>query len=247
MKQRRGLTAIIVGMLALSAGLYYVEFLMSHEWEPIVSTILREFAFLPIHAIVVVVVFEGILAAREKAAMRHKLNMVIGAFFSEMGQDLVRALAAFDIELEEFSPHVVFHTDWTAKEFAAARDYIETRHHPLRVDEADLAKLMTFLHRNRPFMLGLLENSNLLEYEAFSELLWALTHLQEELDARGSFGELPSTDLTHLQGDISRVYGRMIIEWLQYVEHLKSDYPYLYSFTIRTNPFDPNAEIVVAG
>ena len=246
MKKHSGLIAIVVGMLAISAGLYSVEFLMSHEWEPILSAILREFAFLPVHAIVVVVVFEGILAAREKAAMRHKLNMVIGAFFSEMGQDLVRTLATFDTDLEELAPHVVFHTDWTAKEFAAARDYIEKRHHPLRVDEADLTRLMTFLHGNRPFLLGLLENANLLEYEAFSDLLWALTHLQEELDARGSFGELPSTDLTHLQGDISRVYGRMIAEWLQYVEHLKSDYPYLYSFTIRTNPFDPNAEVVVA-
>ena len=28
-------------------------------------------------------------------------------------------------------------------------------------------------------------------------------------------------------------------------EHLKNDYPYLFSLAVRTNPFDPNASVEV--
>jgi len=35
-------------------------------------------------------------------------------------------------------------------------------------------------------------------------------------------------------------------EWLSHMEHLKSDYPYLFSLAVRSNPFDPNASIAVA-
>jgi hypothetical protein len=29
------------------------------------------------------------------------------------------------------------------------------------------------------------------------------------------------------------------------MEHLKNDYPYLFSLAVRTNPFDPNASVEV--
>ena len=37
----------------------------------------------------------------------------------------------------------------------------------------------------------------------------------------------------------------LIAEWIAYMRHLKSDYPYLYSLAVRTNPFDPNASAEV--
>jgi len=34
-----------------------------------------------------------------------------------------------------------------------------------------------------------------------------------------------------------------IFEWLQYMEHLLNNYPYLFSLAIRINPFDPDADV----
>ena len=95
-------------------------------------------------------------------------------------------------------------------------------------------------------MLTLLENPNLLEHDRFTNLLWAVTHLDEEFEARPSVTNLPSKDLEHIAGDIRRLYDNLASEWLEYVEHLKSNYPYLFSLVLRTHPFQehPSATFV---
>jgi hypothetical protein len=40
---------------------------------------------------------------------------------------------------------------------------------------------------------------------------------------------------------MKRVYSMLIGEWLSYMKHVKDNYPYLFSFAMRTNPFDVNA------
>jgi len=94
-------------------------------------------------------------------------------------------------------------------------------------------------------LLGLLENPNLLEHESFTNLLWAVFHLTDELAHRSDLVKLPDTDYQHLAGDMKRVYHQLIIQWLNYMKHLKQDYPYLFSLAMRTNPFDINASVVV--
>ena len=94
-------------------------------------------------------------------------------------------------------------------------------------------------------MLALLENSNLLEHESFTNLLWAVFHLTEELSQRKDLQDLPKVDLEHLGVDVKRVHGLIIIEWLSYMNHLSQDYPYLFSLAMRTNPFDANASVAL--
>ena len=75
-----------------------------------------------------------------------------------------------------------------------------------------------------------------LEHEAFTDLLWAVFHLVEELDARESLAGIPATDVEHLNGDIKRAFGYLSREWVLYMQHLKLDYPYLFSLAVRMNP-----------
>ncbi len=91
--------------------------------------------------------------------------------------------------------------------------------------------------------MRLLENPNLLEHENFTELLWALTHVVEELGARKYLEKLNENDLAHLNGDVNRAYAILVREWVLYMEHLKKRYPYLFSFALRTNPFDDVAAV----
>jgi len=95
-------------------------------------------------------------------------------------------------------------------------------------------------------MLRLLENPNLLEHDSFTHLLWAVFHLTEELSNRRSVKDLPDSDYEHLSGDIKRAYVLLLSEWLDYMRHLKRNYPYLFSLAMRTNPFDPAASPIVA-
>ncbi|MDP2044073.1 MAG: hypothetical protein Q8K15_02750, partial [Candidatus Omnitrophota bacterium] len=57
--------------------------------------------------------------------------------------------------------------------------------------------------------------------------------------------KLPDTDYQHLSGDIIRVYQQLILQWLDYMKHLKQDYPYLFSLATRMNPFDVNVSVEV--
>ncbi|MDP2930095.1 MAG: hypothetical protein Q8N56_00595 [bacterium] len=105
--------------------------------------------------------------------------------------------------------------------------------------------LRTYLTQKRSFLLGLLENPNLLENERFTDLLWATFHVTEELEARASFENLPPSDRAHIAGDIERMYSRLVVEWIAYVEHLKTRYPYLFSLLLRTHPFQENPSAVI--
>jgi hypothetical protein len=49
----------------------------------------------------------------------------------------------------------------------------------------------------------------------------------------------------HLNGDVERVYGLLISEWIMYMEHLMNNYPYLFSLAMRVNPFDPHAKVEI--
>ncbi len=62
---------------------------------------------------------------------------------------------------------------------------------------------------------------------------------------RPELESLPGADLRHLSGDFNRTYQRLAIQWLDYLEHLKEQYPYLFSLAARKNPFNPDASILV--
>ncbi|MBI5664438.1 MAG: hypothetical protein HZC49_05035 [Nitrospirae bacterium] len=111
--------------------------------------------------------------------------------------------------------------------------------------EIPFGRLKNYLAEKRNFLLRLLENPVLLEHESFTDLLMAVFHLTEELANRTDIDTLPDSDLQHLSGDINRVYGMLIIQWLGYMKYLKTNYPYLFSLAIRLNPFDQHASPVV--
>lgn len=80
---------------------------------------------------------------------------------------------------------------------------------------------------------------------AFTELLWAVFHLTEELSMRKDFTQVVNADGIHIAGDIKRASVILIAEWLAYMRHLKNEYPYLFSLAVRTNPFDPHATVAI--
>jgi hypothetical protein len=111
--------------------------------------------------------------------------------------------------------------------------------------KGDLGGLRDFLSARKTFLLRLLENPILLEHEAFTDLLWAVFHLADELNHREDLGSLSAEDLEHLSGDMQRVYVHLISQWLAYMEHLQRSYPYLFSLALRTNPFDSSASVEI--
>jgi len=235
-----------VGLVVLSLSLYGLHYVVFHDLHHILLFGMHELAFVPIEVLLVTMIIHELLSLREKRSMLKKLNMVIGAFFSEVGTELLRFMTEFDPDREVIAEDLVPTMDWTHPEFTRAAKRAVASTGNVDASLGDLHGVTDFLLGKREFLLRLLENPNVLEHEAFTDLLWGVFHLTEELAHREDLADLPESDLQHLSGDLARAYGLLAGQWLAYLQHLKADYPYLYSLAIRTNPMDPRANVVVA-
>lgn len=205
----------------------------------------EDLAFLPLEVLIVTVVLNQMLTAREREERARKLNMVIGAFFSSLGYDLLGELAPHAAEREEIGIRLALDLKWTPVQMREAIAWCEGRTFQMTAEAAGLARLKTLLATRQPFLLNMLENPMLLEHEVFTDCLWAVSHLSEELAARCDLTNLPAADLRHLAGDMERAYTRLQVQWLHYMIHLHRDYPYLFSFAARTNPLRAEAQVEI--
>ncbi|HOZ45669.1 MAG TPA: hypothetical protein PLO37_08815 [Candidatus Hydrogenedentes bacterium] len=246
MKHAKWQILLGLALLALSAAIYFLHYLIFRDAHHIFLYLVGDIAFVFVEVLLVTLIIHGVLEAREKRGRLTKLNMVIGVFFSKMGTELLEALAGWDPKVEEL------HADMTARNGAQGpalsrmRRCLEKHAYGIAATNVDWEGLRARLVGNQDFLVSLLENPILLEHETFTNLLWAVFHLAEELDARKTFGDMPDSDRRHLVGDMNRVYGQLALQWMAYMEHLSANYPYLFSLALRMNPFDPGRSPVVS-
>src|SRR6266545_2947454 len=159
--------------------LYGINYLVFGGGDGIAAGFLANLAFLPLYVLFVTLIIEGVLKERDRQAIRQKLNMVIGAFFSEVGTAMIRDGISFVEDEQELVSLLGVSLHWTPADFKRATDYLEDR--PIDVDsrQGGLPALKEFLIEKRRFMLSLLANPNLLEHDEFTDLLWAVLHLTE--------------------------------------------------------------------
>jgi hypothetical protein len=208
---------------------------------------LGDFGFLFLDVLLVILFIERLLSRRDKRSIMNKLNMVIGTFFSEVGLELLKKFSNFVINSQNLERQLELSPDWEKKDFKKAMAAVQNFPYEIKIDKSSLFEIREFLLSKRSFLMRLLENPNLLEHERFTDLLWAVFHLTEELVFRGELLEdLPDTDYEHLNIDLRRAYSQLTIEWISYTAHLKESYPFLYSLVARVNPMNPQASPVVS-
>ncbi len=227
---------------ALSYTLHYFIF---HDVHHIFLYMIGDFGFLFIDVLLVLLIIERLLAGREKKSILQKLNMVIGTFFSEVGMELLRRFSDFVENSEQMEREFLINPQWNKKYFREAQSKAASLKYSIVFDVEGLEELRNFLKGKHSFLVRLLENPILLENQRFTDLLWAVFHLSEELNFRESLRDLPTGDIAHLKTDLQRTYSKIISEWIAYTEHLKDRYPFLFSLAARINPLNPKASPIV--
>lgn len=228
-------------LVITTAVIYSVKFFLLKNPGDTVNYIFNSLGFLPINVLLVTLVINRLLTIRSQREKLRKMNMVIGTFFSETGNGLISTFTKADPHCGKISSLLDISGEWNKEKFKETRKICGEFHYSANLSYDDLDKLRDFLSGKRNFLLRLLENPVILENESFTELLRAVFHLEEEFGYRGDFRELPETDLIHLKGDINRVYERIVINWVDYMEYLSEHFPYLFSLQMRINPFDSRA------
>lgn len=236
---------LALALLTTSLFIYSIHYQVFGDLGFITRGWLASLAFVPIQGLVVTLIIAELMVIMTRGARMQKTNMVIGVFFSELGTELLRALYINDPQAMTLRETFETAGDLNAKEVVSLLKKLDD--YPFRgnYDRAALGDLRQVLTTRRDFMVRLLENPSLLENENFTDLLWAIFHLTEELDARTDLSQVPDSDLEHLKGDISRSYGHLFREWLMYMRHLHDKYPFLYSFAMRTSPIEPEVHVEV--
>ncbi|MDI9618816.1 hypothetical protein [Methanothermobacter sp.] len=243
-KFRLGILLVLV-----SASIYLLLYLIFHKPETELFYIGIDLAFVPLEILIVVIIVEAAISRRELVERLEKLNMVVGAFFSEVGTEFLKSVSPFESNKDRIASKLKIDASWSPDDFKGMLSEIRGCEFDFKLGSPESVELLkylrVFLTSRRKFLLGLLENPNLLEHESFTDMLWAVFHLMEELEAREDLSSLPPTDYEHLAGDLQRAYSAVVSEWLGYMEHLSENYPYLFSLAVRKNPFNRDARVEI--
>jgi len=104
---------------AMGALLYWVHYLIFHDPHHIFIYMLGDIAFVPLEVLLVVIVLQRLLHSHEKRALMDKLNIVIGALFSQVGTRLLGELTPAVVGGEEVRRRLAVGTEWSPRDFAA--------------------------------------------------------------------------------------------------------------------------------
>ncbi|HUU05389.1 MAG TPA: hypothetical protein VMZ49_05845 [Patescibacteria group bacterium] len=241
MKDLKWQVLLSAGLILLTCGLYAVHFLLFRDAHHIFIYMLGDIAFLPLEVLFVTLIINRLLSKRDKLVKLKKLNMVIGTFFSEAGAELLKLFLEFEKNDEALKTAILHDRRWADKDFRRLQQRLQGYGYNIDPRKGNLPAMKEFLTSRRGFLLSLLGNPHLLEHDKFTDLLWSVFHLTDELGYREDFSLLPDADLQHLSQDLRRAFHLLVLEWLSYMRHLKHAYPYLFSLAVRTNPFDAQA------
>lgn len=232
-------------LILLSAVLGVIHYAVFRDAKTLLFYLVLDVVFVPVQVLLVTLIIEHLLEERERLTIFNKLNMVIGALYSEVGSELLSRFRSMCIDSSLIGNNLKVGKEWKDEDFSAAVNFVKNYRYNAEFNISEVLKLRELLLSKRFFILSLLQNPNLLEHDRFTDLLWSVLHLTEELAARSDVTNLPPEDIDHIINDMRRAFGLVVTEWLEYMKHLKADYPYLFSLASRTNPFNPDASVII--
>lgn len=189
----------IVILIAISACVYGLQIAIFHNTTDTSFYLLQDMAFLPV-TIGVTTFLVGTLLERQSRKQRIEASRILScAFFSIIGNPLMERFSAMMDESGQMR--------WNSEEFD---------------------RVLELLDRNTNTILTIASNPNLLEHEMFTDLLWAVLHLREELYSRLN-QNISEADQHHILGDSKRIFDLYLNNWNEYCEYTKKEYPYFFT------------------
>ena len=237
-------------MIILIIVIYGSNYLVLGDGEHIISYIWTHLGFIPVDILLVAFLLDEIIERKEKEAMLEKLDMLMSTFFSEVGNELISQLSAVN-KYKANTENLKSIKNWTEEDFDNKLTELKSTTTDFSADispeqrEEFLENLRTLLAGKKEFIINLINNPNLLEKEEFTGLINAILHLDEELEHRSDLALVNDADFGHLNGDMQRVYEKLVYEWVYYLKYLYKHYTYMIALIIRTNPFDETADVYV--
>ncbi|SDX67690.1 hypothetical protein [Eubacterium barkeri] len=237
MMMKKYTTPIIISILfGISALIYAVQFFVFHDSRDTFFYLLQDWAFLPVQIAVVTIAVGKLVESREKRDRLEKTQMLASTFFSDCGMQLLRDMLSTVTNKEVLHPCLSIQEDWGDREFRGAVQSIKDCRFTFCLHPDCLMRLKAYFEEKNMSMLVIISNPALLEHEEFTDMLWAMFHLKDELKARDDFENLSEMDQYHLREDMERAMRGVLINWVRHMQHIKKEYPYLFLLEISQDP-----------
>ncbi|BEP28204.1 hypothetical protein [Helicovermis profundi] len=224
-------------LITFSIIMYITHFLIFRNLEHLFIFLISDIAFVPLEVFLVSLVIEQLIEKQEEQKIIKKMNMLVGMFYQEIGNELLTFFVNADIELEKNKDCLMINFDWKKENYKNLKNIVKKHSHDIDFNKIKLDKLHLLLKKNRDLIVNLITNPVLLEKEYFSDVLMSIFHLLDELESR-DYKKLSKEDNDHMKVDAKRVYEFLSIEWVVYMEQLQMAYPYLFFTALKNNPYD---------
>ncbi|MEA5142853.1 MAG: hypothetical protein VB023_04650 [Oscillibacter sp.] len=238
MKKRSSLRPILL-LAALSAAIYLTQILLFRDVKDTAFYLMQDFAFLPVQVALVTVIAGRIINDQEKESRVEKTRMLTGSFFSGVGVELLRIVKTAVGDYPALRELLQAQGEWERRDFNEAARALRELPFTIACGPEHLARLKELLLAEKMPLLVISSNPVLLEHEDFTDMLWAVFHLTDELAARSDLSHLSEADMTHLNADTQRVMKLVLVNWMLHMGYLKAEYPYLFRLEAARNPFLP--------
>jgi hypothetical protein len=129
MKTHKSRIIFGLSLVLLSAIFYFIHYAVFRDAHHIFVYMIGDIAFVFIEVLLVTLIIRQLLSYREKQAMLTKLNMAIGAFFSEVGTKLLKIFSDFDHHSYKIRKNLIAESDWTDQKFAIVNTDLKNYDH----------------------------------------------------------------------------------------------------------------------
>jgi hypothetical protein len=230
----------------ISFTIYFIQIEIYKTPGQTIFYLLQDLAFVPIQALIVTFLINTLMNSREKKQKLKKINVIISSFFAECGTSVIGSITKINENLPDLRKALCLDDPDFDKLKYIKRDISDFKF-SIAATAGELVKLKEILLSNKTMILMMLENSSLLEHDSFTDMLWAVFHVADELFCRDDLADLPKSDTAHLNNDIARAYRLLVLEWLDYMRYLRAEYTYLFSLAVRKNPFSSEKNVIIHG
>ena len=238
--KRQNIVKSALLLLALSALIYLLQILIFRDFRNMAFYALQDWAFLPVQVVLVTIVAGDIISRWERENRIEKTRMFTGTFFGDLGCGLLAEISPAVTAPSDLASMLNISSSWRSADFEKAAAGLRTAEIRVSCGPERLVRLRDLLSGSKTPMLIIASNPVLLEHERFTDMLWAIFHLADELELRSDLMNLTPGDAAHINSDVERVLGALLVNWIRHLDYLRTQYPYLFLLEVGRNPFSKN-------
>ncbi|MDM8534789.1 hypothetical protein QUF55_08840, partial [Clostridiaceae bacterium HSG29] len=173
-----------VALILTSLLLYVIHFYIFHDMEHLTIFLVSDIAFVPLEVFLVSLILERMIKKHEEERATKKLHMLVGMFYQEVGDKLLRMFVKADEGIKLNDIWISVDTTWTKENYKELEKLIKSHSHIINIDKIDLKELYKMLSFKRSLIINFLTNPILLEKDYFSNELSSILHILTELEYR---------------------------------------------------------------